>query len=255
MCVAHQFISKVYRVIGKRDGKPFHLLTVFWVFEVPILPSSVLVRYERASVHLYVLNFVWCFWCQVWTHPTKVCLKPNLWQLQWVSSWCSCCTVWTALERVHVATEVVPCIGAREPFRNFGPRKAFPFWNPRGSYLKPNLRLGPSPVHHYFTTHKELMPFLLRPSTTRLQPILNNSIVPDWNIQSSCPGWWFPQPCHAWCNDALVPWTSAWYTNPTDSEKSTIIKQCLRPRSCWALQPDPSTAITMSDLLVLSWTH
>jgi hypothetical protein len=29
MCVAHQFISKVYRVIGKRDGKPFHLLTVF----------------------------------------------------------------------------------------------------------------------------------------------------------------------------------------------------------------------------------
>jgi hypothetical protein len=29
ICLAHQFIYKAYRLIGKRDGKPFPLLTVF----------------------------------------------------------------------------------------------------------------------------------------------------------------------------------------------------------------------------------
>jgi hypothetical protein len=37
--LAHQFISKSYRLIRKRDSKPFYLWTAFLTFEVPTLPS------------------------------------------------------------------------------------------------------------------------------------------------------------------------------------------------------------------------
>jgi hypothetical protein len=39
--LADQFVSKAYRLIGKRDNKPFPLHTIFLTFEVPSLPASI----------------------------------------------------------------------------------------------------------------------------------------------------------------------------------------------------------------------
>jgi hypothetical protein len=47
MYLAHQFISEAYGLIGKGDSKPFPLQTVFLTSEVPALPSSMLISYER----------------------------------------------------------------------------------------------------------------------------------------------------------------------------------------------------------------
>jgi hypothetical protein len=52
--LAEQFVSRDYRLIGKRDGKPFPLRTIFLTFEVPSLPSHIRVGYERVSAHIYL---------------------------------------------------------------------------------------------------------------------------------------------------------------------------------------------------------
>jgi hypothetical protein len=46
-----QFLFRVYRLIGKMDGKQFLLQTVFLTFEDPTLPNTVKVGYERNTVH------------------------------------------------------------------------------------------------------------------------------------------------------------------------------------------------------------
>jgi hypothetical protein len=57
------FVSKAYRLIWKMGSQPFALHTISLTFEVPILPSSILVRYGRASVHPCIPNAVRCFQC------------------------------------------------------------------------------------------------------------------------------------------------------------------------------------------------
>jgi hypothetical protein len=41
ICLAHQFVSKPYRLPGKRDSKPFLHGKMFLTFKVPTLPSSI----------------------------------------------------------------------------------------------------------------------------------------------------------------------------------------------------------------------
>lgn len=60
----NQSVSEAYGLIRKTGSRPFPHQTIFLTFEVPILPSSVLVRYARASVHQYILNVIPCFQCQ-----------------------------------------------------------------------------------------------------------------------------------------------------------------------------------------------
>lgn len=79
--LAYQFVPKTYRVTGKRDGKPFTLRTVFLTFEVPTLPSSLLVGYESIRLPIHAKPYVVCSVPEVLTHPTKVCVEPSLWQL------------------------------------------------------------------------------------------------------------------------------------------------------------------------------
>jgi hypothetical protein len=59
-----QFVSRAYWLIGKWDGKPFPLSTIFLTFEVPSLPSYMYVGYERVSVQPYIPNPMQCLWCQ-----------------------------------------------------------------------------------------------------------------------------------------------------------------------------------------------
>lgn len=49
ICLAHQFLSKAYRLVWRRDDKPFPLQTMFLTFEVlTLLPRSILVEYDRS---------------------------------------------------------------------------------------------------------------------------------------------------------------------------------------------------------------
>jgi len=59
--LAEQSVSRAYRLIGKRDGKPFPLRTIFLTFEVPSLPSHIRVGYERVSVRPCIPNPMRCF--------------------------------------------------------------------------------------------------------------------------------------------------------------------------------------------------
>jgi hypothetical protein len=56
MYLAHQFVSAACRMIGKRNGKPFPLQTLFVTVKVPDLPSSILIGYERVPLRLYIPN-------------------------------------------------------------------------------------------------------------------------------------------------------------------------------------------------------
>jgi hypothetical protein len=53
---ADKSVLKVHKIIGKRDGKPFSLQTVFLTFEVPTLTSTVFVVFERATFEPDILN-------------------------------------------------------------------------------------------------------------------------------------------------------------------------------------------------------
>jgi hypothetical protein len=75
ICLAHQFVSAGCKLIGKRNGKSFPLRTIFLTVEVPALPSSILVRYERVPVYLYVPNTMRCFWCQRFGHTQQRCVS------------------------------------------------------------------------------------------------------------------------------------------------------------------------------------
>jgi hypothetical protein len=87
-----QFVSEAYRLIRKTNSKPFPLQTIFLTFEVPILPSSVLVRHVRVSVHPCIPVVMLCFQCQTFGYryaSSLVCCTcgespcPNL--LHWVN--------------------------------------------------------------------------------------------------------------------------------------------------------------------------
>lgn len=90
----NQFVYEACGLIRKTDSRPFPLQTIFLPFEVPMLPSSVLVRYGRASVHQYIPNVIPCFQCQTFGRTQRgsasslVCCTcgespcPNL--LHWV---------------------------------------------------------------------------------------------------------------------------------------------------------------------------
>lgn len=69
----NQFVSEAYRLIKKTGSRPFPLQTIFLMFEVPILPISILVRYARASVHPYIPNVMLCFHCQTFGHTQHRC--------------------------------------------------------------------------------------------------------------------------------------------------------------------------------------
>jgi hypothetical protein len=66
-------IPKAYRLIGKRDNKPFPLHTVFLTFEVLSLPASIHVGYERVPVHPYIPNPMRCYQCQKFGHTQQRC--------------------------------------------------------------------------------------------------------------------------------------------------------------------------------------
>jgi hypothetical protein len=59
--LADQFISKAYRLIGKRDDKLFPLRTIFLTCSVLCLPISIHIGYERVSVCPYIPNPMPCF--------------------------------------------------------------------------------------------------------------------------------------------------------------------------------------------------
>jgi hypothetical protein len=60
--------QSVYRPIGKRDGKPFPLRTIFLTSEIMNLNGTILISYERVSLHPDILNPIQCFWCQKFLH-------------------------------------------------------------------------------------------------------------------------------------------------------------------------------------------
>jgi hypothetical protein len=71
--LAEQFVSKAYRLIGKRDNKPFTLRTFFLTFEVPSLPASIHVGYGRVPVSPYIPNPMRCHQCQKFGHTQQRC--------------------------------------------------------------------------------------------------------------------------------------------------------------------------------------
>jgi hypothetical protein len=67
--LADQSVSGAYRLMGKRDGRPFPLRTIFLTYGVLSLPSYIIyVTYESVSVHPYILNPMLCFQCQKFGH-------------------------------------------------------------------------------------------------------------------------------------------------------------------------------------------
>jgi hypothetical protein len=52
--LADQLVSLAYRLIGKRDNRPFPPRTTFLTFKVPSLPAYLHVGYETVAVRLYV---------------------------------------------------------------------------------------------------------------------------------------------------------------------------------------------------------
>jgi hypothetical protein len=50
--LAGQSVSEAYRLIGKRNGKPFPLQSVFLTFEVLTLASTIFIRCETVKVSL-----------------------------------------------------------------------------------------------------------------------------------------------------------------------------------------------------------
>lgn len=62
--IVDQSVSEAYRLIGKRDCKPFPLRTVFLSTEVLTLPSTIHVVYERATFRAHIPNPMRCFRCQ-----------------------------------------------------------------------------------------------------------------------------------------------------------------------------------------------
>jgi hypothetical protein len=60
---------------------------MFLTFEVPTLPSSVLVGYGRVHLPVDTNPYVVLLVPEVWIHSTKVCLKPSLWRLWWPWTW------------------------------------------------------------------------------------------------------------------------------------------------------------------------
>jgi hypothetical protein len=71
--LADQCVSMAYRLIGKRDDKPFPLRTVFLTFEVPDLPSHVYLGYKRVPVRAYVPNPMRYFRCRKFGHRQQRC--------------------------------------------------------------------------------------------------------------------------------------------------------------------------------------
>jgi hypothetical protein len=46
-CLSDQFVSKAYRLLRKKDEKPFSLCTVVFTFEVPTLLTHIRVGYTK----------------------------------------------------------------------------------------------------------------------------------------------------------------------------------------------------------------
>jgi hypothetical protein len=70
--LVNQSVSKVHRLIGKRDGKPFPLRTVFLTFEVPTLPCTLFFGYERVIFRPNIPNTM----STVWAQTATVCVQP-----------------------------------------------------------------------------------------------------------------------------------------------------------------------------------
>jgi hypothetical protein len=65
--LADQFVSRAYRLTGKRDNRPFPLRTIFLTFEVPSPPLYLHVGYKRVPVRPYVPNPTRCHrYSEVW---------------------------------------------------------------------------------------------------------------------------------------------------------------------------------------------
>jgi hypothetical protein len=163
ICLAHPFVSKAYRFTGKRDGRPLSLQTVFLSFQVPTMPSSLLVGYERASVRPYIPNPMPCFQCRMFGHTQQRCASSL------VGGDCG--------ERGHGEApcpgppHCVNCCGAHASGDTNCPvyrderaiqelliKGDLSFLDARKKFLETRLRPGPSVMHQHLPAHEELMP-------------------------------------------------------------------------------------------------
>jgi hypothetical protein len=73
--LADRFVARAYRLIEKRDNKPFPLHTTFLIFEVPSLSLYLHVGYERVPIRPYVPNPMRCYRCRKFGHTQQRCVS------------------------------------------------------------------------------------------------------------------------------------------------------------------------------------